>query len=87
MVWSYIVEIRKKSQIFCGRLSEKNQSPFVANWGVFQHILPLFMKKTPFFTILTLKGQHEYHFCAKFQFFLNWIYRLVKNINLHTNNT
>ena len=37
--------------------------------GIFQHILPLFMKKTPFYTILTLKGQHEYHFCATFHFF------------------
>ena len=35
--------------------------------GIFQYILPLFMKKNPFCTILTLKGQHEYHFCAKFQ--------------------
>ena len=50
---------------------KKIQSPFVANWGwgVFQYILPLFMKKTPFCIILTLKGQHEYDFCAKFQFF------------------
>ena len=65
MVWSYIVEIRKKSQIYCGRLSEKNSIAIC----VFQHILPLFMKKTQFFIILTLKGQHEYDFCAKFQFF------------------
>ena len=70
MVWSYIVEIRKKSQIFCGRLSEKNSIAICRLiGGVFQHILPLFMKKTPFCIILTLKGQHEYDFCAKFQGF------------------